>query len=120
MSRGSGLDKMPGRRLDQGLSTRSDTELAARIFEMKLDGALAQSQNFPDLPECFAAGGPGERLDFAFTQADLLGPDRTAGHARKPRRDQRRKHVVVHGLGKVVVGTQVPALELAVMVAQRS
>ena len=73
---------MPGRRLDQGLSTCSDTELPARILEMKLDGALAQSENFPDLPECLAAGGPSECLDFTFAQADLLGPDCTAGHAR--------------------------------------
>src|ERR1700692_955285 len=49
---GSRPDEMTRRCLDESLSTRGDSELSARVFEMKLDRALAQTQDFADFPEC--------------------------------------------------------------------
>ena len=64
---------MPRRSFDEGLSTRGDAEFPARVFEVKLDGALAQTQNRSDFCECLAACGPGERLHLALAQSDAFG-----------------------------------------------
>ena len=110
---------MPLRSFDESLRARGDTEFPARIVEVKLDGALAQTENRSDFLECLAACGPGERLDFTLAQTDECGPDRAAGDACEPRGNQRGKHIIVHGLDEVIVGAEPPPLELTVMITQR-
>src|SRR3981081_456733 len=49
----------------------------------------------------------------------MVGPDRPSGYAWEPRRNHRCKHIVVHGLGEVVVRAKLPTLQLIVVVTKR-
>src|ERR1700685_2296347 len=115
----SRLNEMPRRRLDESLGARRHTEFSAGVLEVKLDGALAQAENFPNLPKRLAARRPSECLHLTLAPTHLLRPHGAAGYARQPRGDQRGKHIVVNGLGEVIVGTQTPTLELVGVIAER-
>src|SRR5450631_1833022 len=114
----SRMNELPGRRLDERLRTCGHAQLSARVLQMKFDRALAQAQDRADFAECLAARGPRESFHLALTETDTFWPHGVPRNASEARRDHRGKHVVVDGLGEIVVGAEFPPLELALVIAE--
>src|SRR5579872_5499154 len=119
-SKSLGLDQPPCRGLDDCLSASRGAEFISRIIDVKIDRAFGQAENPRNFHRCLAAGDPGQYLDFAIVEPDRLRPNAVASDPGKPRIDDGSEHVEIDRLDDVIVGAQLPPLQLVVAVGQRS
>src|ERR1700730_15894175 len=115
----SGVDELPRGSLHHGLNPRGDAELAARPLDVKVDGTLAQTQNFSDLCRGFSPRRPGERLELPLYEIGAHRLPLDARDAAQPGFDQRPQHLEVVWLGHVVVGTEPPGGKLRFPITKR-